>query len=333
MLEHQLVIVGEIHHRPTYWQLNSDLVADPKFPQMAGAIYLELPMNDQVLVDQFLAASQLDVAPIIAMLRDMMTDGWPDQPTVDFFTAVWKANQALANDQRIRIALVDMARPWKDWQTRADVMAGDADRDEVMAQNILSDRQRHRSDPRGALFICGFTHAEQNLKFRVDPTQVQLSAGQRLKQAMGDTVYSILQHVPQTRNTAPPIGRAADGLFDAVFEATSHAPVAFPLARSPFGTLPFDADADRWPMTQATFAEAFDGYLYLHPLEEERFAPLIENFFDEDIIREINRRREMLGEDPVTQDAASFAADYAQTWGQPRRWGRYLGPIDGWRRN
>jgi hypothetical protein len=59
--KHPIAVVGELHHRPAYWEFNCSLVADPDFVDQVGTIYLELPQNDQPLVDRFLAASKLDI--------------------------------------------------------------------------------------------------------------------------------------------------------------------------------------------------------------------------------------------------------------------------------
>jgi hypothetical protein len=95
LAEHRVVIIGEVHHRPRYWAFNASLVRAAAFPRDVGVIYLELPRADQALVDQFLSRPQLDPEPVIATLRDMLGEGWPDQPTLDFFLTVWKMNRTL----------------------------------------------------------------------------------------------------------------------------------------------------------------------------------------------------------------------------------------------
>jgi len=61
---HKVVIMGEHHHRPLYWAFNSLLVTQPDFSRHVGTVYMELPSNDQALVDEFLAASEMDPVPI-----------------------------------------------------------------------------------------------------------------------------------------------------------------------------------------------------------------------------------------------------------------------------
>ena len=68
---HKLVLMGEVHHRPRYWEFNQLLVREKAFTHQVGVIYLELPSNDQALVEQFLAGPKCDPQPIIEMLRDI----------------------------------------------------------------------------------------------------------------------------------------------------------------------------------------------------------------------------------------------------------------------
>ena len=51
LADHRVVILGEVHHRPRYWAFNSSLVRDKAFAERAGVIYMELPGNDQPLVE------------------------------------------------------------------------------------------------------------------------------------------------------------------------------------------------------------------------------------------------------------------------------------------
>ncbi len=53
--KYQMVVMGEIHNRPTYWAFNTELVRDPVFAQTVGTIYMELPSNHQGNIDKFLA--------------------------------------------------------------------------------------------------------------------------------------------------------------------------------------------------------------------------------------------------------------------------------------
>lgn len=335
MAQHRLVILGELHHRPRYWAFDADLVRAPQFAERVGVIYLELPSHDQPAVDRFLAASSYDPQPVIEMLRDNLWTGWPDQAMLDFFRTVWEVNQTLPSAQRLRIVLVDMARPWKEIEKREDWKKYDVDRDQFMAENIVRDLQQ-TSDPRHALFIVGYGHAMLDL--RGADGRPMRSAGWHLRRQLGASeVFAVFPHGPVTTNMGQVSGRLALGLFDTALAALDNRPIAFPLDHGPFGDLLFDADPER--LTPDSYGKGYQAFLFLGPIEEEVFSPLIPGFYTDEFVRELDRRwRVMEGRGLLEAgiirrlDGASFTAMMGETWGQPRRdWSaERLGPLDAW---
>jgi hypothetical protein len=333
---HRVVVLGEVHHRPRYWDFDALLVRAAGFPKQVGVIYLELPGNDQALVDQFLAAPKYDPQPVIEMLRDNLWMGWPDQPMLDFFKTVWEVNQVLPPEQRLRLVLVDMARPWQEIKARNDWRKYDVDRNQLMAENIVRDLREHAADPRHALFIVGYMHAPVNLA-EVGGQPVK-SAGWHLREMLGGTnVFAVFPHSPVMSNMGEVRGRLALGLFESAFAAMTNRPMAFPLDHGPFGDQVFDASLDQ-PTTDA-FRRGFQGYLYLGPLEDEIFSPIIPDFYTDEFVGELDRRhRLMFGKGLVDAydferlDGPNFIRWMSRTWGQPRtEWSAaQLGPLNAW---
>ncbi len=334
LAKHKLAAIGEIDHRPASWALNSEIVRDPRFAKAAGTIFLELPAHAQHLMDKFLAAKQLDTQPIIEMLRETSLTGCPDQPLLDFFIAVWKTNQTLDAAHRIRIVLVDVPQPWKELIEEDNLYKYDTDHDKFMADNILQDLQRS-ADKRHALFIAGFAHL-QNVKFPGSDLP-QKSSGCYLRQALPEQFYSIVQHGPILGRSMPNWGRTCLGLFDEAFAANGNQPIAFALANNPFGQQRFDLDATRCTATEDRFCDAFDAYIYLGPLEDEISSPLIPKFYTDEFVKELDQRyRLMYGYGMVEKlrlaasDAKSFNEWIGKSWGQPRDWKQFLGPVTAW---
>jgi hypothetical protein len=338
---HEVVIMGEVHHRPRYWAFNASLVRDPEFPRLVSTIYMELPSNDQELVNGFLAAGRADSAPVVEMLRDILWTGWPDQAMLDFFLSVWQVNQGLPPEERLRIVLVDMQRPWKEVQRIQDWRKYTVDRDAFMAENLLHDRREHPDERRHGFFIVGAGHAmlECNRAAYPPMPDPRETAGWHLVQALGrEKVYAILEHMPVETNGGQVEGRLCLGLFESAFAATGNRPVAFPLATGPFGGERVDAFPEL--RIASPYREGYDAYLYLGPLEDEAFSPLIPSFYTDEFVRELDRRyRIMFGQGLVEAgvvnklDAASFRAWMSSGWGKPRReWqADSLGPLDAWK--
>lgn len=336
LAKYKVTIIGEVHHRPRYWAFNSSLVTEPDFPQRVGTIYLELPSNDQELVDRFLADDKCGTDPVVQMLRDNLWTGWPDQAMLDFFITVWIVNQNLEHQERLRIVLVDMQRPWTQIEERQDLGRYSVNRDKFMAENILKDFREHPKDKRNTLFIVGVGHTAVNLKYFENAPV--MTAGRYLCQRLGlENTYAVLQHRCVQTNVGRVDGRLCLGLFDSAFAAVGNKPMIFPLDIGPFGKEPYDADPDR--AVSSTYKDGFNAYLYLGPLDTEIFSPLIAGFYTDDFVKELERRHQLLygrgwadayGQE--TSDAESFIKWMGNSWGKPRRdWQESrLGPILAW---
>jgi hypothetical protein len=100
----------------------------------------------------------------------------------------------------------------------------------------------------------------------------------------------VLQHVPMGTNSGA-LGFMRQGLFDTVFEITGNKPVAFHLAGNPFGAEPFDADYEiSFDTRSGTFADNFDGYIFLNPLRDEESDYILYDIWNDQFIEEMKRR-------------------------------------------
>jgi len=311
-------------------------VADPEFPKQIGTIYMELPSHAQGLVDTFLALGQYDPMPVIEMLREMFWMGWPDRPMLDVFKAVWDTNRKLPAKERLRIILVDMERPWKKIRERSDWRAFDVERDKYMAENIIRDIQSHPNEKRNSLFIVGVGHTA--LDFAYSGGYPLKTAGWYLQEKLGaGAVYAIVQHHYVGTNMGRIDGRLCLGLFDSAFAKLGDKPIAFTLEQDPFGEQMYDGDPEEpvW----SRFRDGFNAYLYLGPLETEIYSPLIEGFYTDEFVKEVERRhRLMYGKGwaeayGINESNANSFINWMRTrgsWGKPRKWRNRLGPENAW---
>jgi len=334
--KYQITIIGEIHNRPRYWAFNSSLVADPDFARHVGTIYMELPSNHQSNIDAFLAQTTYEKELVIQMLRDFFELGWPCKPTLEFFVSVWQVNQQLPSDKKLRIRLVDMQRPWEKIQKHEDWRQYNVDRDQYMAENIIRDIQSHPDEKRNGLFIVGIGHTALHFDLSFFGDYPLKTAGWHLQQKLGaENVYAIMQHRCVMTNKGDVGGRLQLGLFDSAFSKLDDKPIAFTLEQGPFGKQIYDGEPDKpvW----SKFRDGFNAYLYLGPLETEIVSPLIEGFYSDEFMPEIDRRYQLMHGKPLYEDrgwpattSERVTAMQKQFWGKPRHWIRQMGPKDVW---
>ena len=319
------------------WALLTRLVQDKAFPLVTGTIYMELPRHAQPLMDRFLASRTLDVEPVREILRSVFQSGWPCKDEVEFLAAVWAVNRRLPAESRVRVVLVDQAWDWSQVKVKEDVAKLTTDRDALMAEAILADMKATR-DARHALFQVGFLHLPSALT-PAGGGESYPSAGERLRKVLGAQFFTVLEHGPVMGNRGGQLdGRVRRGLFDEAFDRAGRKPVAFALAGSPFGAEPFDMSMDLRAYA-GTYGSAFDGYVYLGPLDADVYSSVAPGFYTDAYAREVDRRcRLMLGvgvqeaEDLKGTNGAALEAGMARWMGQPAAWVGKLGPMDAWRK-
>jgi hypothetical protein len=111
--------------------------------------------------------------------------------------------------------------------------------------------------------------------------------------------------------------------------------MAFPLTAGPFGEQPFDALSDQ--RTASTYRDGYSAYLYLGPLRDELFSPLIAGFYTDEFVSELDRRHRLSSKKGLVEsyrlpelDAPTFIGWMGSSWGKPRRKWQRLGPINAW---
>jgi hypothetical protein len=130
-------------------------------------------------------------------------------------------------------------------------------------------------------------------------------------------------------------GYICGGLFDSAFEALERRSVAFPLTSGPFGEQPFDAFSDRPAL--GSYRDGYSAYLYLGPLGDEVFSPLIDGFYTDEFVKELDRRYQLMFGKGLVEgchlaglDAGSFIKWMSTSWGQPRESWKRLGSMKAW---
>ncbi len=299
LASHKLVINGEYHRRKVSWDMLKRLINLPDFPDIAGCIFMELPSYHQPLMDQFFNSETLDSDIIIKIFQDEQLNGWRDRDEFEFLCELWEINRSLPQDKKIRVVLTDYQIPYSAITNREEAQETE-DRNSHMA-DVIVNTIAQSNDTRHNLFLVGCAHAykskQPGIASAPQGKEAALTAGAQIAERLGnDNVFTIFQHVLPSDNSGGNKSAIRGGIFDLAFEKNGNRPVGFELANSPFGNEPFDGIYEiKYNLATGTYADNFDGYLFLAPLKNEpKSIPLTEIFTDE-FVAEMQRRASVLG--------------------------------------
>ncbi len=298
LASHKLVINGEYHRRKVSWDMLKRLIALPEFSQKVGHIFLELPSWCQPLMDQFMASDTLDKEIVLQIFREEQLNGWWDKGEFEFICDLWHLNQTLPVDGRIRVVLADYQIPY------SKITSGNQreakDRNSHMA-NVIAQTITTSKDNRNSLFLVGCAHAyksdQPGIASNAHGKESEMTAAAQLVDKLGsENVYTIFQHVMPGDNSGNHKRPIRGGVFDKAFELNGNRPIGFELADSPFGEEPFDGIYEiKYNISTGNYSDNFDGYLFLHPLENEPVATPLTEIFTDEFVKEMKRRAAVMG--------------------------------------
>lgn len=205
--------------------------------------------------------------------------GWSDKGMFDFVIAIWNLNKTLPDGKKIRVIAVDTPREFTQEGLENEIL----ERDEFMANTII-DYLGTTDLKRNALFIVGSAHVCKTME----------SAGHILSAKLGSEVFTIFTHSPRVDNYRIIKERIRHGMFDYAFSKNGDLPVGFLLENSPFGKEIFDG---LYLDGSGTFQDSYDGYLFLGNLDKEPNGEVLYELYDDNFIREIDRRYKLIGRD------------------------------------
>ena len=296
--KHKLVINGEYHRRKVSWDMLRRLIALPDFSKACGTIFMELPSREQPTMDLFLGTDKLNGELILNIFRNEQLHGWWDKGEYDFICDIWRLNQLLPQEKRIKIQLVDFQIPYSQIQTAEEYREAiiRAENRNTHMADVIEQYIKTKSDTRGCLFLVGCAHVFKSNVAGIASAggdgKEEMTAGAQLAQRFGSkNVFTVFQHVLPCDNSGRHRSFIRGGVFDQAFAENGNQPVGFLLQGSPFGKEPFDGIYElKYKAGTGTYQDNFDGYLFLHSLKDEpQSTPLLEVFNDE-FVTEIQRR-------------------------------------------
>ncbi|WP_291125234.1 hypothetical protein [Flavobacterium sp. UBA6031] len=298
LANYKLVIYGEVHKRKASWDLLRSILKAPAFSKKTGTIFLEIGRDNQDKMDSFFANRQMDKEIPLSILRNIQMQGWDDRGMYEFIIDLWNLNKKLTKNNKVKVVLVDIPRPWSSLKTKeefSNFLKNIPDRNQQMA-DMIEKKINSQTDKRNSLFVVGFGHAFKSKIIIGENSYV--SAGAYLKEHFSDKeVFITCPHSGINGNTGKMKGMTNNGIFDYSFAKNGNKPMAFNLANSPFGKEHFDLMIELPSESAGNFENYFDGYIFFMPLAEEGPYFTLPELFTEDFLQELRRRANICGYD------------------------------------
>ena len=332
--EHDLVIIGEVHHVQQNIALLSRLI--PRLYKEAGVRFLGYEFfaaSCQQEIDTLVNAKEYDTAlerHIIRKSAIAVGLPWPYAEYVDVFRVVWELNRDIPEQsKRFRIVFMHIDMNWRDMHygnaaQRKAAMLTLMEGDKHYAEQII--KEYERTGHKGLIW-CGSTHAVTRL--RGNPRRApELRMGGVLYKRYGSRVFQVMLHAPWLyhRGRSVSFDYALNGVFDKILNDIAR-PIGFDVAGSPFADMRLPEEF-MWTRDNpgATFGDYCDGYVWLVPLaefrgnrlmsiaeivpDEQTFRKIIHNAHSK-AIQTLKSREEFIG---LWKDAEDKFGDYQQTF-------------------
>lgn len=209
----RIVFLADIHNSTATKELAAQAVQRIAAGPGLDAIIVEIGADQQPYLDQYFDRPQEDAAILLSHGRALGEPGAATRAMLDLYHAVWKLNEKLGADQRIRVIAADLPN----WPPERTPSPGElahlmSKRDEQMYNVISNDVLALMPEARILIFMTGF-HGLKSGTVAVQtggaPTAIATPLAQRLAQTT-DEVYSILVDAPTsgtaTREFVPYLG-------------------------------------------------------------------------------------------------------------------------------
>ena len=310
------------------FQFYQQLVETPAFYEQVKYIFVEVfSVSQQMNLDAYFTAEREDQTLLFPVFQnDFSGEGWPLKTYFDLMHAIYRANQELPEQQRLRVVAVNSPTYWPAIQSPNDLalfrksLIGN----DYTMYRIILDEMGGFGEGRKGIFLTNTRHAYKGIKDKSG--QYFWNCGTFFHQWHPGKTYSIRFHhlalsvekeiVPDAGTARSTAGmeryayrwvRMADGLWDSAFEARGNRPVAFSLKDNVFGATAYTGNQVHKAAPGQTMYDANDAIIFLAPLESLHNTAMVDIIYTETFKQELARRYRILYND--TQLKQQFERD------------------------
>lgn len=304
-----LVFDDALHLAKEPFDFYQTLIRDSLFKSKVKYIFIEVfSITSQSYIDDYFNSQVKDKKFLLpAFQNDYSGYGWRYKTYLDLLDTIWEVNNELLESEKIQIVCVDQPIYWEGIKTRKDYNLFQQSlvaRDYFMYKIISQTLDNFKNGDKG-IFLTNTRHAYKNI--RDSNNELYWNTGTFLNQWHQDKTYSIRLHNVnlsiQSRldntinNSTEGLDkysyswiRMENGIWDKAFEENGNVPVAFSLEENIFGEAKYVGNHMTNVAENQTLYDAYDGLIFLAPLEELHFSAKLDFIYTNSFKQELKRR-------------------------------------------
>jgi hypothetical protein len=313
---HDLIIFDDAWHPAVEpFDFYCKLINNRDFQKTIHYIFIEVfSISQQHHIDSYLDSVPEDRSLLYPVFQeDLGGTGWPLKSYIDLMHTIYKVNQTLTKERRLKIIAVNAPTYWPIIKTFKDVelyrktLVGN---DYTMYKTILKEMDGFGSGRKG-IFLTNTRHAYKGIKDRQG--KYFMNCGTFFYNRHPAKTYSIRFHnlallIKKKRNLKPgeilsTAGmerivfkwvRMEKGLWDSAFDFLGNRPVAFPLKDNVFGNADYVGNHVHIAAPGQTMYNANDAIIFLAPLDKLHNSAIVDVIYTSKFKKELVRRYRFL---------------------------------------
>ncbi|RKE94802.1 hypothetical protein [Ichthyenterobacterium magnum] len=307
---HDLIIFDDaLHSAKEPFDFYNELLEYKVVSNKINYLFIEVfSITVQKHIDKFLNSKNLDQELLLPVFQnDFSGYGWRYQTYLDLLKTVWKVNRKRDTQNKIKVICVDQPIYWdaiktiEDYEVFQKSLIG---RDYFMYKMILKEMKGFKKNIKG-LFLTNTRHSYKNIKKKNG--EFYWNTGTFFNQFNPKKTYAIRIHNVilsiKSKNTKSK-DKSTDGLasysynwiqmengdWDKAFKENNNKKVGFDLKNSQFGKASYIGNHMLNFKEGQTMYDAYDGLIFLKPLDELHFSEKMNYFYTDAFKKELKRR-------------------------------------------
>lgn len=317
--DYDLIVFDDaLHIAKEPFDFYQSLVKNDEFTSKIKYLFIEVfSITSQPYIDEYFNSAAKDSTTLLPVFQnDYSGYGWRYQTYLDLLSTIWDVNSQLPESEKIQVICLDQPIYWEAIKTRQDYdlfQKSLVGRDYFMYK-IISKTLNHFNSGEKGIFLTNTRHAYKCIK---KPSgEIYWNTGTFLNQWHPKKSYSIRLHniSLSIQSTIDSVSNAStegldkisynwirmdNGLWDRAFKENGNTPIAISLENNVFGVSPYIGNHMLNVADNQKMYDAYDGLIFLAPLEQLHFSAKIDFIYTDLFIEELKRRILLLHEDQL----------------------------------